>query len=1088
MTDIFHNTNINMKKVVKDFDTSDNYTNYQVKVLRDKFTPEFKQQILNMHNDSTSDYDFNFMDGPPFVTGNLHWGHLTIGSIKSTILNYQRMKGKYCHNKMGYDTHGVPIESIVNSQLNIKSIHDLKQIGIEKFNQTCKENIIKFQGEWEPIYNKLGRWTNFQDTYKTMDWKFMESTWWAFNELYKKDLVYRSHKVCAYSTPLQSPLSNFETQQNYKTKNTKSIYVKFKLDDNIINNTYFLVWTTTPWTLPANCALCVNPTLDYGYYELETGDVFILQVGAIKNVEFKGKLIRTVKGQDLVGLKYIPPFNYYQDKLGENAFKICADTYVTTSLETETNNAIGTGIVHLAPAFGEDDYRVCIDKKIITYDLIQMCCPLTEDCMYTDIVSDFKGQFIFDAEPEIIKYLKSHNMLQKIQMYLHEYPYCYRTDTPLIYRTINAVYIKVSSIRDKLVEMNDKIIWYPRHVGDKRFKNWIENARDWCVSRSRYFGTPIPMWVSQDGDIKVIGSIQELEDYCGCKLNITDLHPEFIDKITFTIDNKEYKRIPDVLDCWFESGCVPYGQIHYPFENSNYFDKREYLSDFIVEGIDQTRGWFYTLLVLSTALMNKPAFKHVNVVGLVLDENGEKFSKKKKNYVDANIAIENDGADILRLYVMSSPLTQGETLKFKQTEVVELKQKIIQLINSVKFYAEHTINLGKKHQLNPNIHIINDLQKLESNFLDGWIYEVINNLAYDVDTWMMDYDISKSINALLDFIEDLTNYYIKLNRSALKGQNGVDEWQNSLGVLYNVLKTYLLILSSFAPFLTEYLFDHIKLIDCNNLDSIHLYSYPDTTNQLLFVPKFNMLKRILKIVRAERHKTQTHMSQKTPIASCKIRMNSQERLEEIKKFIHLISGELNCMELTYGEYDSELEYTIELNHRELGKKYRNIANDIKEKLMNLTQEQYSNALVNKNIDIFINNITYVVTEEMFTIKKIPKKGSNIIIDNDLMIQLDFTYNDIIKFRHIINCFVTHFQNHRKRVGLRPWNKVDLLIKSDEDNIVKPQQEVFESRTNVPVIYKYEEEKYMSTYTETYTHNLDNKDINIHYSLCVYKDN
>jgi isoleucyl-tRNA synthetase len=396
--------------------------------------------------------------------------------------------------------------------------------------------------------------------------------------------------------------------------------------------------------------------------------------------------------------------------------------------------------------------------------------------------------------------------------------------------------------------------------------------------------------------------------------------------------------------------------------------------------------------------------------------------------------------------------------------------------------------LKTKEDLKIDIHINNDMQKLESNFLDGWIYEVINNLAYDVDTWMINYDISKSINALLDFIEDLTNYYIKLNRSALKGQNGVDEWQNSLGVLYNVLKTYLLILSSFAPFLTEYLYDHIKLIDSTNLNSIHLYSYPDTTNQLMFVPKFNMLKRILKIVRAERHKTQTHMSQKTPIASCKIRMNSQEQLEEIKKFIHLISGELNCMELTYGEYDSELEYTIELNHRELGKKFRNVANDIKEKLMNLTQDEYVNALTNNNIDIIVNDITYVVIGEMFTIKKIPKKGSNTIIDNELMIQLDFTYNDVIKNRHIINCFVTHFQNHRKRVGLRPWNKVDLVISSDEDNIVKPQQEVFESRTNVPVIYNCEEEKYVSTYTETYTHNLENKDINIRYSLCVYKDN
>jgi isoleucyl-tRNA synthetase len=292
---------------------------------------------------------------------------------------------------------------------------------------------------------------------------------------------------------------------------------------------------------------------------------------------------------------------------------------------------VGTGIVHLAPAFGEDDYRVCMDKKVITCEDIQNCCPINEDCIYNDIIEDFKGKFILDAEPDIIKYLKSKNALQRIQMYSHEYPYCYRTDTPLIYRTINAVYIKVTDIKEKLLEMNMKITWNPAHIGEKRFQNWLENVRDWCVSRSRYFGTPIPMWVAEDGEVKVVGSITELEELVGNKLDLVDIHPEFIDTIKFTINGKVFSRIPDVFDCWFESGCVPYGQIHYPFENANYFDNKEFLSDFIVEGIDQTRGWFYTLLVLSTALLNKPAFKTVNVVGLVLDENGEKFSKKKKN-------------------------------------------------------------------------------------------------------------------------------------------------------------------------------------------------------------------------------------------------------------------------------------------------------------------------------------------------------------------------------------------------------------------------------------------------------------------------
>lgn len=1065
-----------MLTAVKDFNKTDNYTNYQVTVLNENFTPEFKDKILNMNKDGEK---FNFMDGPPFVTGNLHWGHLTIGSLKSSILNFQRMKGKQCSNKMGYDTHGVPIESIVNSQLNIKSIDDLKTIGIEKFNKTCKDSILNFQGEWEPIYNKLGRWSDFQNTYKTMDLNYMESTWWAFSELYKKELVYRSHKVSAYSTPLQSPLSNFETQQNYKTKNTKSIYVKFLVNSENFENSFFIVWTTTPWTLPMNCALCVNPDLEYGMYELQTGETYIMEKGSEKNAEIKGKLIKTMKGSELVGVSYQPPFNYLKSILGSSAFKVVSDAYVTSSAESDT----GTGIVHLAPAFGEDDYRVCIDKKVILNEDIQICCPINEDCIYNDIIEDFKGKFILDAEPDIIKYVKSKNLLQRIQMYSHEYPYCYRTDTPLIYRTINAVYIKVTDIKEKLLEMNSKITWNPAHIGEKRFQNWLENVRDWCVSRSRYFGTPIPMWVAEDGEIKVVGSIAELEELVGNKLDLSDIHPEFIDTIKFTINGKVFSRIPDVFDCWFESGCVPYGQIHYPFENPNHFDNMEFLSDFIVEGIDQTRGWFYTLLVLSTALLNKPAFKTVNVVGLVLDENGEKFSKKKKNYVDANLAIESDGADVLRLYVMSSQLTHAEPLKFSQSEVLEVKQKVIQLINSVKFYVEHTINLQKKHQLVPNIMIIKDMVKLNENFLDGWIYEQINKLTYNVNKWMSVYNVMNAVNALIGFIEDLTNYYIKLNRQSLKGMNNIEEWQNSLGVLYNVFKSYLTILAPFAPFLSEYLYSHIKQIDSTNLESVHFYTIPSlpesVSNQLYFEPTFNILKRILKIVRAERHRNPTHSSQKTPILECKIRMDSESTLQEIKEFIHLIHSELNCINLSYGTYDSELEYSIELNHRLLGQKFRGKANEIKEKLMGLTQDElceYNKQQTSVQIDSF------TITLDMFTIKKIPKSGTKSIIDNDLMIQLDFTYNETIMFHHAVNCFVTHFQNHRKIIGLRPWDKVDLIVNSDEKNILQLHKDIFEKRTNVPVLFESKCVPYRNVYSDTFIYS---EDIMITYTIVVY---
>jgi isoleucyl-tRNA synthetase len=1068
-----------MYKSVKDFSKSDNYENYQVAIREQFSNQKFKDSVLLKNNGKNY---FRFMDGPPFVTGNLHWGHLTIGSIKSTVLNYKRMKGFNCLNKLGYDTHGVPIESLVNSQLNIKSIQDLKTIGIETFNKTCKDNIHKFKGEWKPIYDKLGRWTNFDNTYMTMDKDFMESTWWAFSELYKKNLVYRSYKVSAYSTPLQSPLSNFETQQNYKKVQTKSIYVKFKVTTPDYENHFFVVWTTTPWTLPTNVALCVNSELSYDFVKNSENDtVYILESKCNKNADINGKTIKTVKGLELVGLKYEPVFNYYFTDLNDTAFRVVSDSYVTSCIES----GIGTGIVHLSPAFGEDDYRVCMKNNIINESQINLCCPLNEDCIYNEKISDFTGKFILEANQDIIMNLKQRKLIQKIYSFEHEYPFCYRTDTPLIYRTINAVYIKVTDIKDKLLEMNSKINWYPEHIGNKRFNEWLTNVRDWCVSRSRYFGTPIPMWISDDGEIKVIGSIKQLEQYVGTELNLTDLHPEFIDNISFTINGKLFKRIPDVFDCWFESGCVPYGQLHYPFENQNYFDDKEYLSDFIVEGLDQTRGWFYTLLVLSTALFEKPAFKQVNVVGLVLDENGEKFSKKKKNYVDANIAIEQDGADVLRMYVMNSGLTYGEPLKFKHSEVIELKQKFIQLINCAKFYVEHSINLEKQHNLVPNINIVNQ-PELEENFLNSWIWEEVQNLSVTVTENMDKFNLNNSIKPIIDFIEDITNYYIKLNRESLKGIYGVEEWTNSLGVLYNVLKKYCIILAPFAPFTSEYLYEHIKQIDLENLESVHYYEYPVHTKKDKFSKTFNLLKRILKIVRGERYKSKTHSSLKTPIKECKIRMNNYEILEDIKKFIHLISPELNCIDLTYGTYDEEIEYTIDLDFKQIGKQFKKEAVIIRENIKYITQVELVESI---NTGVIIvkseeNQNEFKLEQNMFSLRKVPKNKENTIIDNELMIQLDLTYNDDIMKHYTANCFVTHFQAHRKRLGLRPWNKVECNILEDENSIISSHNELIQNRLKIPVYINklnQDTEQNFKLFTETFI----NDCINIKYELLIY---
>jgi len=1014
---------------VNDFDPSIGYVDFQDKMSLVWDQSKLQQQI----KDKTKDYpEFNFMDGPPFVTGNLHWGHLTIGAIKSSVNNYYSMKSFNYSNKVGYDCHGVPIESIVNKDLNINTLEDLQKIGVAKFNSTCKETIKKFESSWKPIYEKLGRWADFSNPYKTMDSNFMESCWWAFSELYKKNLVYRKYKVAYYSYPLQSPLSNFEVQQNYKTKKTKSVYVKFQVVDKLISNKdkpiYLVAWTTTPWTLIANCSLCVNDNINYNFYETEDS-IYIMSTN---NCNVKGEVIKTVLGKELVGVRYIPPYNFTEKYITN--YQVVSDNYVQPA------ENIGTSIVHLAPAFGEDDNRVCLEKNIITNDNLHYVCPIDLDCKYT--ISKYSGRLIFDAEPDIIQELKETGHLLKTQMYEHEYPYCYRTDTPLVNRTIDAVYIKVTNIRDRMIELNHTVSWFPKSIGEGRFHNWLENARDWCVSRSRYFGTPIPMWVNSDGDVHVIGSVKELEELSGIS-NIQDLHPEFIDNITFEISGKKYKRIPDVFDCWYESGCVPIGQIHYPFENSNYFDNKEYLSDFIVEGLDQTRGWFYTLLVMSTALFNKAPAKQINVVGLVLDENGEKFSKKKKNYVDAELAINEYGADVLRLYVMSSPLTHAEPLKFRTQEVVELKQTIIQYINCVKFYVEHTINLEKKEKQVP-------VYTTSSNFMDNWIIELINNTGFEINKYMKQFDIARAVRLIVNFIETLTNYYIKFNRDRMKGKFGVEEWSKSLGTLYYVLKNYSIMMAPFAPFLADYIYQHIYKLDSSNPSSVHLLDFPEYEYQDKYINTFNLMTRIAKLVRSARMKTTTHTSLKTPIASCEIFMNDTVELDKLSTSIDTIQAELNCINFKYGKFSSQIDYKINLNMQEVGKKFKKDAKLVTEYVSKLTQEQINDIIQTKIVNIEINSVKYILTEKDFMIKSAPKDDKS-LVDDDLMIKLDFTYSEEIIRKHNIICFVGQIQQKRKEMGLRPWNKINVHIIKDNKNLSMEFLEFMKARLETNVL-------------------------------------
>ena len=1018
----------------------DSFASYQNNV---NFDGMFKIYDVSRHN--TPQDLFRFMDGPPFVTGNLHMGHLAIGSIKSSILNYKSMRGYKCLNKMGYDCHGVPVESIVNNELNITTLEQRKQIGLAPFNGHCKNTIYRYENDWKPIYERIGRWTNFNDTYKTMDKNFMESVWWGFAELYRKGLIYRGYKITPYSYALQTPLSNSEASEGMKEIDTRSIYVRFRVTES--SNTYFIAWTTTPWTLPSNIALCVNSELDYDYVEDEFGDIYILGKDKHKNCSLKIKsVIKTVKGSELVGMKYIPLFPYF---ISDKYHRVIADNYVTDSGTT------GTDIVHIAPMFGEDDMRVCVNNNIITRDDMAELETVDENCKYLPKITKYHNMLVFDAETQIIKDLKEQKHVLRTQQIRHSYPHCYRTDTPLVYKACESFYVDVQKIKQRMCELNSQINWIPSNIGTERFYNWISNAKDWCISRSRYFGNPIPAWIADDGTIKIIGSIAELQELTQQKFD--DIHPEFINHITFTIDGKIYTKIPDVFDCWFESGSVPFAQYHYPFENQDIFDNTTSLSSFICEGIDQTRGWFYSLHVLSVGLFDKIPADNILVVGHILDENKKKFSKKTKNYVDPNILIDRYGSDAIRLYLLQSPITHADFLAFKEDDIKLLNKDLYQFQNCVDFLKEHTENQKRNNIVfDKNAYMTCD----NSQPMDIWIMQHVQNSGARVIKYMDEYNVSKAVRIIIDLIDDITNWYVKFNRDRLKGKNGNEEWIKSTSVLTYVITSYIKMIAPFAPFFAEKIYRDLEYLHKDE-EMIHKTSYDfNQVTDTTYIETFTLLQRISRLVRSSRMNTKTHTSSKTPIKFFEICMDSEYKINLIKDCIDLIQSELNVFDIAYSNLSGNIKYKYVPNKALLGKKYKKFATEIY-KFFEQTELKCD---VDGNIVLYIDTQIYEITQDEYT--KEPSFGKDDIFDVDILIKIDFTYDEQIENMTHLKKFVSQIQQTRKIMGLHPWDKISIEIEHDDFHIVSDNVEYMKKRleceinpnSNLPGDRTYEDEE------------------------------
>ncbi len=872
--------------------------------------PELEQEILNFWDSDQTfaksieqrsiDNSFSFYDGPPFATGLPHYGHLMQSIIKDLIPRYQTMKGKRVRRVWGWDCHGLPVENIIEKELNLDSKKDIESYGVDKFNEACRQTVLTYAEEWKKTIRRIGRWIDMDHAYKTMDKNFMETVWWVFRQLWDKGLIYKSHKSMHICPRCGTPLSNFEVTQGYKDVKDLSVFAKFELHGatqafnlETEEKIYALAWTTTPWTLPGNVLLAVGTDLDYVLVKVEEEDgLFVIakerltDVMADKKFEIVGP---SFKGNKLIGLTYEPIFHYFAN--WAKSFRIVTGDFVT--LEE------GTGIVHIAPAFGEDDYNVGQAENIELLQHVGM------DGRFKSEVSDFAGMEVKPKDNpqgtdiEIIKYLAAHGSLFAKKKIAHSYPHCWRCDTPLLNYATDSWYVKVSAFKDQLLVNNEKINWEPDHIKHGRFGKWLEGARDWAISRNRYWGTPLPVWESEDGDFICVGSATELEELSGQK--VSDLHKHIVDKIEFKKDGKTYHHVPEVLDCWFESGSMPYGELHFPFDNQEAF-KRSFPADFISEGQDQTRGWFYTLHVLATALTlgsekKSGAFKNVMCTGLIMAEDGKKMSKRLKNYPEPGEVLEKYGADALRLYLMSSPAVKAETLNFAEKDVANLRRRVFVIWwNVLAFYKTFANQAAGFFDL--------AVGQKPSNLLDRWILSRLQSVIKELTQQLDKFDVMKASRLLAPFIDELSTWYLRSSRERIKAKDNQEASQVFATVLYELAKAF----APIVPFFTELI--HHNMID--EQSSIHLAEFPRYREQLVDQELESSMVTLRKVVEsAHSLRKLKQVKARQPLASLKVsgfgKMIYRKELEE------LLKAEINVKKVEWLQETGDLMVDYDFN-------------------------------------------------------------------------------------------------------------------------------------------------------------------------------
>ena len=982
---------------------------------------KLEEQILKFWKDNNSfekslnktkdKEQFVFYDGPPFATGLPHYGHILPGTIKDIIPRYQTMKGKHVERIWGWDCHGLPVENLIEKELGLNSKQEIVEYGIDNFNEACRKSVLRYTTEWEKTVERMGRWVDFKNAYKTMDLYYMESIWWVFNALWEKGLIYEGFKILPYCPRCATSLSNFETNQGYRDVQDPAITVAFELKDQA--NVFILAWTTTPWTLPSNMALAIGEDIDY--VKIQDQDKYYILAQELVPKYYKDisniKVIDKFKGKTIVGLKYKPLFPYFADLEKENAFRIVLGHHVSTES--------GTGVVHIAPGFGEDDAEIGKQENL------PAVCPIDDEGKFTSEVYDYKGIMVKDADKDIIKKLKDKKKLIKHDTYQHSYPHCWRCDEPLIYRAISSWFVNIQKIKQNMIDANSKINWVPSHIKEGRFGKWLDQARDWAISRSRYWGCPIPIWkCDKCEETRCIGSIKELEELSKTKIN--DLHKHHVDPIIFSCEKcgGTMTRIEEVLDCWFESGAMPYAQSHYPFENKEKFEKT-YPADFIAEGLDQTRGWFYTLVVLGAALFNKNAFQNVVVNGLVLAEDGKKMSKRLKNYPEVNYIFDKYGADALRLFLMNSSAVKAGELIFCENSVQEVLRNFhLPLWNAYSFFVTYSI----VDNWDPKKDIVDKLD----NHLDIWLTSYTEKLVIEIDKAMSEYDFQKTIRILDEYLNELTNWYIRRSRRRFwKSENDIDKKQ-AYSTLYQAILKFCIVAAPITPFITEEIYQNLKT---NNMpESIHLCDYPEEDSKLRNIELEKEMELVQKTVEMGRSlRSQVKINLRKPLSAVYLVTKNKYEKELLSRMEQIIKEELNVKNVIFENQEEKLvTLSCKPNFRILGKKIGKQMKQAANLITKFGHNEITTLESGKNISITIDNNKIELTHEDIIIERNEKQGLSVINEGSLTVALDTNLTKELIEEGIARQFIRHVQNLRKNKNLDVTDRITIFYNASKN--------------------------------------------------------